>query len=162
SLESLCGAAPPMAEVEQRFAATAAAVWESEGLEVPHELRTISVVIRREDRRVLLLKRKPERGGFWQILTGRIEPGESALQTAAREIHEETGFSPRLEEVRELDYVHSFALGNGFAQETAFTVQVEGEPRLSDEHVEHRWCTVEEALEVLPFAGLKRAVKLAA
>src|SRR5207302_8414384 len=30
SLESLCGAAPPMAEVEQRFAATAAAVWESE------------------------------------------------------------------------------------------------------------------------------------
>ena len=107
------------------------------------------------------MKRKAERGGFWQILTGRIEPGESPLQTAAREIHEETGFSPRLEEVRELNYVHSFALGTGFAEETAFTVTVEGEPRLSDEHDEHRWCTVEEALELLPFAGLKRAVKLA-
>ena len=161
SLESLCGVAPPMAEVEQRFAVAAASVWESEAFEVPHELRTISVVIRRDDGRVLLMKRKAERGGFWQILTGRIEPGESPLQTAAREIHEETGFSPRLEEVRELNYVHSFALGNGFAEETAFTVTVQGEPRLSDEHDEHRWCTVEEALELLPFAGLKRAVKLA-
>ena len=160
SLESLLGAAPPMAEVEQRFAAVAAQVWECEAFEVPPELRTISVVIRREDGRVLLMKRKPERGGFWQILTGRIEQNESPLQTAAREIHEETGFSPRLEEVRELGYVHSFALGEIFAQETAFTVQVAGEPRLSDEHDAHRWCTIDEALELLPFAGLKRAVRL--
>ncbi|HZR11145.1 MAG TPA: NUDIX domain-containing protein, partial [Myxococcales bacterium] len=102
---------------------------------------------------------------FWQILTGRIEPGESPLQTAAREIHEETGFSPRLDEVRELGYVHSFALGERvpplFVQETAYAAQVEGEPRLSDEHDAHRWCTPEEALRLLPFTGLRRAVRLA-
>jgi hypothetical protein len=40
-------------------------------------------------------------------------------------------------------------------------LRVEGEPRLSDEHDAHRWCTVKEALELLPFAGLRRAVKLA-
>ena len=160
SLESICGSAPPIAEVEQRLAAAAADVWESEAFEVPCELHTISVVIRREDGRVLLMKRKPERGGFWQILTGRIEQGESPLQTAAREIHEETGFSPRLEEVRELNYVHSFALGGIFARETAFAVTVEGEPVLSDEHEAHRWCTPDEALTLLPFAGLKRAVVL--
>ena len=161
SLESLCGSAPPMAEVEQRFAATAAAVWESEAFEVPPEMHTVSVVIRREDGRVLVMKRTPERGGFWQILTGRIEPGESPLQTAAREIHEETGFSPRLDEIRELGYVHSFPLRGVFAQETAFAVDVpNGEPTLSDEHVEHRWCTPEEALQLLPFAGLRHAVKL--
>jgi lipoyl(octanoyl) transferase len=161
SLESICGSAPPLAEVEQRFAAAAADVWESEAFEVPCELHTISVVLRREDGRVLLMKRKPERGGFWQILTGRIEIGESPLQTAAREIHEETGFAPRLDEVRELNYVHSFALGEIFAQETAFAVTVAGEPALSDEHEAHRWCTPEEARELLPFAGLKRAVRLA-
>ena len=161
SLQSLLADAPPVHEVEDVIALKAGEVWESETSELLPELQTVSVTLQREDGRVLLLKRRAERGGFWQILTGRIEPGESPLQTAAREIHEETGFSPRLEEVRELNYVHSFALGNGFAQETAFTVTVQGEPRLSDEHDEHRWCTVEEALELLPFAGLKRAVKLA-
>lgn len=165
SLESLLGAAPPVAEVEQRFAATAAQVWEAEAFDVPPELRTVSVVLRREDGRVLLMKRKPARGGFWQILTGRIETGESASQTAAREIHEETGFSPQLADIRKLDYVHSFALGGSvpllFAQETAFAASVQGEPVLSDEHDAHQWCTPEEALRLLPFAGLKRAVMLA-
>ena len=60
---------------------------------------------------------------------------------------------------------HCFALGDRvpplFVQETAFAVQVEGEPRLSDEHDEHRWCTPDEALALLPFAGLRRAVRLA-
>ena len=88
------------------------------------------------------------------------------MQTAAREVHEETGFSPLLANLRELRYVHSFAMRGRipplFAQETAFAVRVEGEPTLSDEHVEHRWCTLDEALQLLPFAGLKRAVRLAA
>ncbi|MFN2548845.1 MAG: lipoyl(octanoyl) transferase LipB [Myxococcales bacterium] len=162
SLESLCGTAPPMAEVEQRFAAAAAAVWESEAFEVPHEIRSVSVTMLREDGRVLLLKRTPDKGGFWQILTGTMEQGESPLQTAAREIHEETAFSPRLDEVRDLDYVHSFAIGSKFALETAFAVRVEGEPTLSDEHDDHRWCTLEEAESLLPFAGLRKAVGLAA
>jgi len=103
----------------------------------------------------------PERGGFWQILTGRIEPGESPLQAAAREVSEETGFSG---ELRELGYVHSFALGDKlpplFAQETVFALRVRGEPRLSVEHVEQRWCTAEEAEQLLPFAGLRRAARM--
>src|SRR5205823_860189 len=48
-----------------------------------------------------------------------------------------------------------------FALKTAFAVRVEGEPTLSDEHDEHRWCTPEEALRLLPFAGLRRAVRVA-
>jgi lipoyl(octanoyl) transferase len=150
-----------MAEVEQRFAAAAAAVWESEAFEVPHELHTVSVTMLRDDGRVLLLKRTPDKGGFWQILTGTMEQGESPLQTAAREIHEETGFSPRLDEIRDLGYVHSFAIASKFALETTFALRVDGDPTLSDEHDEHRWCTVEEAEKLLPFAGLRRAVRLA-
>src|SRR5258706_8673320 len=161
SLELLLGDAPPMEEVEQRFAATAAQVWESETFDVPQELRAGNVTMLREDGRVLLLKRTPENGGFWQILTGTMERGESPLQTAAREIHEETGFSPRLDELKDLNYVHSFAIERKFALETTFAVRVDGEPTLSDEHDDHRWCTVEEALQLLPFPGLRRAVKLA-
>jgi lipoyl(octanoyl) transferase len=168
SLELLLGDARSMEEVEQRFAAAAAEVWECDAFEVPHELRTVSVTMLREDGRVLLMKRAPERGGFWQILTGRIEAGESAFLAAAREIHEETGFAPRLEEVRELGYAHSFAMRDcmppPFAHETTFMLELANgaEPHLSDEHVAHRWCTVEEAMRLLPFAGLRRAVRLAA
>jgi len=168
SLELLLGAAPPMEEVEQRFALAAAQVWECDAFEVPHELHTVSVTMLREDGRVLLMKRAPDRGGFWQILTGCTEQGESPLAAAAREVHEETGFAPRLDELQELHYAHSFAMRDRmpppFAHETAFVLKLAGEaePRLSDEHVEHRWCTVEEALPLLPFAGLRRAVRLAA
>src|SRR3954451_3624306 len=46
SLASLLGEnAPPLQEVEQRFAATAAQVWESEAFEVPNELDTVSVTM---------------------------------------------------------------------------------------------------------------------
>ena len=164
SLHSLLADAPPVHEVEDVIALKAGEVWESESSELLPELQTVSVTLQREDGRVLLLKRRAERGGFWQILTGRIEPGESPLQTAAREVHEETGFSPRLDEIRELGYAHGFALGGRvpplFARETAFAATVSGEPRLSDEHDEHRWCTPDEALQLLPFAGLRRAVRL--
>jgi lipoyl(octanoyl) transferase len=164
SLRSLLADAPPVHEVEDVFALKAGEVWESETSEVLPELQTVSVTLQREDGRVLLLKRRAERGGFWQILTGRIEAGESPLQTAAREVHEETGFSPRLDEIRDLGYAHGFALGGRipplFARETAFAATVSGEPRLSDEHDEHRWCTPDEALQLLPFAGLRRAVRL--
>ena len=168
SLESLLGSAPPFAEVEQRFAATAAQIWESDAFELPAELRTVSVTMVREDGRVLLMERSQDRGGFWQILTGRIEQGESPLAAAAREIHEETGYAPRLEEVRELGYAHSFAWGDRspplFAHETSFVLKLPEaapEPVLSDEHVSHEWCTPEEAQRRVPFAGLRRAIQLA-
>jgi lipoyl(octanoyl) transferase len=173
SLQMLLGTAPPMAEVEERAIANAAAVWEAEAFEVPPELATVSVVVLRGSE-VLLARRTPDRGGFWQILTGRREPGEPAHAAAARELYEETGFAPALDEVRDLDYVHSFALDPkvmrregppGFARETAFAVRVpEGsEVRLDPgEHDAHEWVGLEEALRRLPFAGLRRAVQLAA
>ena len=162
SLQSLLGKAPALPEVEEQLMRAAGEVWESEIAEVAPELRTISVVVQREDGRVLLLKRTPERGGFWQILTGRIELGESPLQAAARELYEETAFAPPIADLRDLNYVHSFPLGAIFAQESTFAVRLSGEPRLSVEHLEHRWCTPEEARQLLPFAGLRRAVQLAA
>jgi lipoyl(octanoyl) transferase len=180
SLEALLGAAAPaLEETAARAMALAGAVWESEPEEALPALETISITVLREAREgdeVLLLERLPERGGFWQILTGRREPGESALATAARELYEETGFAPRLEELVDLGYQHSFVLKRFanessepraplFARETAFALRVPAgsEPRLDPrEHAAHRWVEQEEALRRLPFAGLRRAVRLAA
>jgi hypothetical protein len=52
-----------------------------------------------------------------------------------------------------------------FARETAFAVRVPGgsEVRLDPgEHDAHEWVAIDEALRRLPFAGLRRAVQLAA
>src|SRR5471030_1407957 len=165
SLEMLLGRAVPIDEVEDRFIEHAARIWDRDASLVEPSLRTVSATLTGADGRILLMQRTPARGGFWQILTGRIEPGESPLATAAREIYEETGFSPELREIRSLDYDHSFALGDRvppfFIHETAFSVKVSGDPRLSDEHVAFQWATPKEAMQLLPFTGLRRAVALA-
>lgn len=178
SLAMLLGErAPSFAKVEERAAANAAAVWESEPSEVPPELRTISVAILRGDSEVLLLRRIPQRGGFWQILTGRREPGEAPVAAAAREVYEETGLAPAVSDLVDLGYAHSFALDPArvpgpaegpraprFAHETAFALRVPPgtEVRLDPaEHDAHRWAKVPEALQLLPFTGLRRAVRLA-
>lgn len=44
-----------------------------------------------EERKVLLLRLVPDRGGFWQSVTGGVDEGESFLEAAAREAREETG-----------------------------------------------------------------------
>jgi lipoyl(octanoyl) transferase len=172
SLQMLRGRAPPMAEVEDRAIANAASIWEAEPFEVLPELETVSIVVLRRNQ-VLLARRIPERGGFWQILTGRREPGEPAHAAAARELYEETGFAPALEEVRDLGYVHSFPLDPAllgrqgpprFARESAYAVRVPDSSEVCldpGEHDAHEWVPVDEALRRLPFAGLRRAVRLA-
>jgi lipoyl(octanoyl) transferase len=177
SLRMLLGErAPSMAQAEGRAAVNAAAVWESDLSEVPVELETVSVAVLRGDSEVLLLRRIAERGGFWQTLTGRREPGESAVATAAREVYEETGLAPALSDLVDLRYVHAFALDPSripgfsgprrpmFVRETTFALRVPPgtEVRLDpSEHDSHRWCPVPEALAVLPFAGLRRALRIA-
>lgn len=51
---------------------------------------SVLVVIHTPDLRVLLLERA-DRPGFWQSVTGSQDAGETLLQTAQREVGEETG-----------------------------------------------------------------------
>jgi lipoyl(octanoyl) transferase len=142
-------------------------VWEADVQEAEPDMQTVSVAITREARgetEVLLLLRTAEKGGFWQLVTGRREPGESPASAAVREVSEETG---RGLSVRPLRYRHAFALGERnppvVAVEEAFAAEWEGESRvtLGPEHVEYAWVSPSEALRRLPFAGLRRAVERA-
>jgi lipoyl(octanoyl) transferase len=163
-------AAPALPEVEERLAVHLAEVLERERIDAGFDLRTVSVTATRPDGKVLLLRRGEDRGGFWQQVTGRIEPGEAPEGAARRELREETGAEA---EVRPLGYVHGFALGpmqagrlgGGFrtGEEVAFAAALPAgfEPRLSEEHCAWGWFEPAEAVRRLPWAGLRRAVSLA-
>ena len=163
-------AAPPVADVEESLAGHLARLFERTRRDAGPDLRTVSVVPLLPDGRVLLLRRSSERGGFWQPVTGRIEPGESPAGAARRELSEETGADVP---VTPLHYRHAFsvdpALRRGppdrlaVAEETAFLARLPAafSCRLSGEHVECGLFSPAEALSLLPYAGLRRAVRLA-
>lgn len=169
SMQRELGRPLPLSQVEDALVEAYAAVFGGTPAEAEPSMRTVSVVpLANVDGRqkLLLLKRTHARGGFWQIVTGRIEAGESALSAASRELEEETGAPASA--LWSLDYAHSFALGDEapprVVHETAFAAELRDaatvrlDPR---EHDEAEWVDVETALQRLPFEGLKRAVQLA-
>lgn len=110
------------------------------------------------DWRVLLLRRRPEQGGFWQGVSGGVEASDAHLAAAAlREIHEETGFAlgvTLLDLGRWLRFT-SPASGRSFMKRSlgallpphASPVTV----RLSDEHEEARLLAFDEARRLVCF-----------
>jgi dATP pyrophosphohydrolase len=109
----------------------------------------------------LLLKRATEPFlGEWFLVQGGIDPGESADDAAIRELREETQLAPltvyrestrvvpsKPDEVRLHIYV-SFVSG-------------ERSVVLNEEHTEFRWCSLEEALQLLPLAAPQERKALA-
>ncbi len=111
----------------------------------------------------LLLKRAPTERlpNTWQAVHGHIEPPETAVQAALREIHEETAFDPI--RLFQIDTVHHFYVASTdtihlspvFAAEVASNA----EPVLNPEHVDYRWRDPEQAIAGLLWPGQKAAVR---
>lgn len=162
-------APPELADVEQVLAESFAEVFGAKLSFGGYDLRTISVAVIRgqgEDARVLLLRRVPAVGGFWQIITGTMEAGETPEQAAAREVFEETGCRLKVEA---LGYTNSFALGEAVppkvVEATGFLARWEEGAAVklaADEHDAHEWLPIPEAMARLPFKGLKETLRRAA
>jgi lipoyl(octanoyl) transferase len=165
SMERELGHPVALAGVEESLARAFGAVLEAEVRFDDARLQTVSVTaVRRGPAgpEILLLRRTPERGGFWQPVTGRRQPGESGHTAATRELEEETG--ARLP-VRSLEYRHSFAFGDvvppALVEEEAFAAEWPHgvEVRPGPEHDAAEWVPPADALARVPFAGLRRAVR---
>lgn len=162
----LPGLPPTMEEVEARVVHHFGGVFES-AIErgAPAQL-TVSVVVVNEARdRTLLLQRTEARGGFWQPVTGRVNEGERVDRAAMRELLEETGLSSAVEPI---DQPHAFAWGAldhqpRVAREFPFMARVSDAAAIqtSVEHHAFEWLTKDQALERLPFEGLRRSVRTA-
>jgi 8-oxo-dGTP diphosphatase len=98
----------------------------------------------REDGRMLLLQRPT---GTWEPPAGRLQPGESFEEGAVRELYEETGilvFPQRIIAT----WVGEAPSGRRLASVT-YAGRADGEEvRLSDEHLDHRWVTLGEWMEL--------------
>jgi len=87
--------------------------------------------------------------GLWQTVTGRIEPGETALDAAIREVKEETGLTP--DDIWTLPYVANFFNIRKNAVSVApvfgFLTEYKKEIELSSEHERFEWLNLSDAIE---------------
>lgn len=119
---------------------------------------SVLVVIHTADLHILLLERVAP-PGFWQSVTGSLEPGETWLDAALRETHEETGLSPDAARLIDWQLSNRYPIPPAFLarypadvrhnQERLFTFRVPDPitPRLAPrEHARALWLPPAEAL----------------
>lgn len=120
---------------------------------------SVLVVIHTPDRQVLLLERAAH-PGYWQSVTGSQEAGESLVDTALREVAEETGIAARPNALRDWQRTNTFEIfpewryryapGVSHNTEHVFSLEVAtAQPiRIApDEHLDYCWLPWREAAE---------------
>jgi 8-oxo-dGTP pyrophosphatase MutT (NUDIX family) len=117
----------------------------------------------------LMLRRVPQRGGFWQGVSGGAEWGEELPDAARRELLEETGLQPV--ELRRVDCQYTLPMeerwkkwyrpGTAEIEEYVFLALVEGQDVVlsPEEHDDCRWCSYEEALGLLAWPENVKALR---
>jgi len=79
------------------------------GPETRREFSAGGVIWRREDGRVQVVMVQPAGKNVWTLPKGRLDPGESMIDAAARETHEETGLEVAAgEKLGDISYVFSW------------------------------------------------------
>jgi len=112
-----------------------------------------------EKGRVLLVRqyRLPARAYMWELSAGRVDPGETPLKTAKRELIEETGFR-----AKKWTKLGSFFASPGYVAErmTIFVAQdlTAGEATpMEDERIETRWFTSREVAAMIESGRIQDA-----
>jgi mutator protein MutT len=127
-----------------------------------HPTMDVAACFIRVDDQVLFLKRLPTKpqGNTWGIPGGKFDKGETAEQTAIREIREETGIQIPKESmsyfgqfyVRYPDMDYNFHI---FEYEIDKLPEVKYNPK---EHAGYRWVTLEEASQMPLIPGEEECI----
>ena len=110
----------------------------------------------------LILKTHAHRGGFWQPVTGGVDPDETLPKAALREAREETGLSFTAEPLP-IPFCFEFVSRGEKCIEHGFSLQVaENSPVQLDarEHLEFRWVAAEAALQLIQHPSNQEMLKI--
>ena len=133
----------------------------------------IVVVVRRQGE-LLVMRRAPERLGYWSLVAGGLEPDESPREAAQRELLEETALKA---EVRQLPIALSYSLlddppairaryAPGIERVTVYAFVTDApdgwEPTLDPEHDLYRWCDLDEAVGLMAYETARDALRAGA
>jgi 8-oxo-dGTP pyrophosphatase MutT (NUDIX family) len=133
----------------------------------------IVVVVRREGA-LLVMRRAPERLGYWSLVAGGLEPEETPREAAQRELLEETGLTAQ---VRDLPIGLSYSLlddppairaryapGVETVTVHAFVADAPAgwEPALDAEHDLYRWCDLDESVAQVAYETTRKALRAGA
>lgn len=110
------------------------------------------LVIRSNNKKRELLLIRSRKGGHWSYPKGHMEPGETQMETARREVWEETGLNvePLPHEVHSTEYV----LPNGNTKEVVYFMgkYAGGEAHHQEaELTELGWFSLEDAMEIVTY-----------
>ena len=168
SIEKLTGHRVPLDEVREVAARHFSEIFHRELVARAETIRLIKVLVHDNDR-VLLLHRRPERGNFWQPVTGSIEAGESPIDAARRELHEETGNGGH---PQEMNLTQSFMIESQFlaarfplpiiASEVAYAARIDSALPIqmdAEEHDGFGWFTFAEAYERIKWSDDREALE---
>ena len=114
--------------------------------------------------RFLVLRRSTDRiyAGQWRMIGGKIRDGETAWQTAAREVEEETGQRPgRLWTLPSVNAFYEWR-PDRLNVIPAFAAELAADPVLDAEHDAFAWLPADEAAARLAWPEQRRLLQLAA
>jgi 8-oxo-dGTP pyrophosphatase MutT (NUDIX family) len=132
------------------------------------------VVVVRRDGELLVMRRSPERLGYWSLVSGGLEADETSWHAAVRELREETGLQAQ---VRKLPISLSYSLlddppairaryAPGIERITVHAFVTDAptgwEPTLDAEHDLYRWCDLDAALELMKYDTARDALRAGA
>ena len=120
---------------------------------------SVLVVIHTADLQILLLERASH-AGYWQSVTGSQEGSESLVETAVRELHEETGIRAESAALRDwkltntfeifTEWRHRYAPEVSHNTEHVFSLELPAIVPVSiapDEHLAYQWLPWREAAD---------------
>jgi dATP pyrophosphohydrolase len=130
-------------------------------------------VTRRNGGEVLLMHRAPRLGGYWHVVAGGVEAGETAVCASKRELCEETGLEAEVDSsIGVTEYAYALTEEPAERREqydpSVVEVRVEcfliaapdgWEPTLNWEHDDHRWCPPSEATGELRWPATAEALE---